>query len=437
MKKTDLLLDLYLTIKGVVYYNSFLKRSQNFSSKKIRKYQEVWLRSLLHHAYYNIPWYAPKFRELGIRPDGEKPFEELKKLPILTKHEVRENHSDFCIPEAAKSSLSFSTSGTSGEPLSVYTSRNQWIVEQGIIWRQWKWAGYNFRDKIAIFRSYSPAPDEPSIKIDRLRNWTYFSVFRMDESHLDEYMQFLKRWKPKFLRGYPSALKLVAEYALRYNHKIPSLKAAFSASEVVPEGLRKVLRDAFGIELFDHYGQAEITCMFHDCEEHHGMHVDWEYGYVELLSTPKPNIYRIIATNLHNISMPLLRYDTGDLAVGEWDSCKCGRKSFILKAIQGRMDDYLLTLDGSKLATVNLYTYFSKLDNVQRFQMMQDQAGELIVLIEFKKGISEGDCKKFQKTISTELNEKTGLKINVKISLDFVQSSEGKFVSFIQNIQKT
>jgi len=81
---------------------------------------------------------------------------------------------------------------------------------------------------------------------------------------------------------------------------------------------------------------------------------------------------------------------------------------------------------------VNLYTYFSKLDDIQRFQMIQEQAGELIVLIEFKEGISESGCKKFQKTTSTELNKKTGLKINVKVSSDFIQSSEGKFLSFIQ-----
>ncbi|MBT6008294.1 MAG: phenylacetate--CoA ligase family protein [Rhodobacterales bacterium] len=432
MKKTNLILDLYLTLRGVIYYNSFLKKSQNSSLKEMHAHQEVWLKKLLHHAYSNVPWYTPIFRELGIKLDSNNPFEELKKLPILTKQEVRENHSGFCIPEAAKNSLSFSTSGTSGEPLSVYTSKNQWVVEQGVIWRQWKWAGYNFRNKIAIFRSYAPNPGEPSIKIDHLRNWAYFSVFRMDESHLDEYVQFLKRWKPKFLRGYPSALKLVAEHALKRNWKLPSLKAALSASEVVPEGLRETLRAAFGIELFDHYGQAEITCMFHDCEEHEGMHVDWEYGYVELLPTSRPNIYRIIATNLHNMSMPLLRYDTGDLAVGEWESCKCGRKSLILKEIQGRMDDYILAFNGSKLTTVNLYTYFSKVNDIQRFQMIQEQIGELIILVEFKEGVSKNNCIELQKTITRELTEKTGLRIDVKFSSDFVQSSEGKFVGFIQ-----
>ena len=81
-----------------------------------------------------------------------------------------ENHADFCIPGAKKDSLTFFTSGTTGEPLQVYTSKNQWIMEQGIIWRSWKWADYNFRDKIAIFRSYAPKEGEPKLKKDRLKN---------------------------------------------------------------------------------------------------------------------------------------------------------------------------------------------------------------------------------------------------------------------------
>jgi len=435
MKKINPLVDLYLTVRGVCYYVFFLKKSQNYSLNKIHAHKKVWLTKILCHAYKNVPWYSSKFRELGVNPDGANPFEELQKLPILSKKEVRENHSDFCVSGCAANSLSFSTSGTTGEPLSVFTSKNQWIVEQGIIWRQWKWAKYKFRDKIAIFRSYAPLPHEPSFKIDRLRNWAYFSVFRMDEKSLSEYAQFLQRWKPRFLRGYPSSLKLIAEHALSNNWKLPSLKGAFTASEVVPEGLRETLKEAFGIELFDHYGQAEITCMFHDCEEHRGMHLDWEYGHVELLSTSTPNIYRIIATNLHNLSMPLLRYDTGDLAVGGWDKCKCGRGALIIDAIQGRMDDYLLTSQNSKIPTVNLYTYFCKLGDIQRFQMIQDHLGKLTIFIEAKVGVSKKNCAELQAMIVTDLTGITGLFIEVKFSSDFIQSSEGKFPSFIQRLK--
>lgn len=428
--------DALLTLRGVQLYRSFLRRSQYFNEEQIRAQQTSWLARILQHAHANIPWYSSRFREHGVNPFGSDPFAELAKLPILTKAEVRENHADFCVSGAAATSVAFTTSGTTGEPLQAYTSKNQWIFEQGVIWRQWAWAGYRFRDKMAVFRSYAPAPGEPLMRTDRLRNWTYFSVFRMDDAALDEYFRFLESWKPRFLRGYPSSLMLVAQHALRRGIRIPSLKAAFVASEAVPEGLRQALRDAFGIELFDHYGQAEITAMLHDCERHEGLHVDWEYGFVELVPAESSDTRRLVATNLHNLSMPLLRYDTGDLVVGGWGRCSCGRGAPTLAPIIGRKDDYLIGADGSRMSTVRLYTYFSKLKEIRRFQLRQDQPGKLTVAVAAWDGEPREAATTLRRKIEHDLSELTGLTVHVPEDPEFVQAREGKFPVFIQRIAK-
>ena len=432
MKKFN---DLFLTLKGIVGYYRFLKKSQAYPDAKIVSYQSEWLSALLTHAHKNIPWYSKLFREYGVDVNSSSPLEQLKKLPILSKEQVKANHSDFCVSRVSKGSMKFSTSGTTGAPLTVYTSFNQWIIEQGVIWRQWKSAGYNFRDRMAIFRSYSPVKGDPLIKVDRLRNWTYFSVFDMNDEAIANYVTYLQKWKPKFLRGYPSALNLVAEHALRYGWSLPSLKGAFSASEVVPGTLRKNLHDAFGIELFDHYGQAEITCMFHECEEHSGMHINWEYGVVELLPTSEKGIFKIIATNLHNFSMPLIRYDTGDLAVGDWESCNCIRSSRKIKSIRGRQDDYLYMSDKSRTSSVNLYTYFAKLEEIQQFQLIHENYGELTVLLRMNGKITNQKWLEISGKITQDLISKTNLKIQCPRNFNFVQSSEGKLPVFIQRIK--
>ena len=415
--------DACLTLRGILKYSMFLKRSQSFSSDEITTNQSKWLSSLFIHAHKNIPWYSMLFRQHGIDVNSANPLHELRKIPILTKEQVRENHADFCISEVAKRSVKLATSGTTGEPLTAYTSFNQWIMEQGIIWRQWKSAGYNFRDRIAIFRSYSPMRGDPLLKVDRLRNWTYFSVFDMNDDAINSYVKYLRKWKPKYRRGYPSALNLIAEHALRNGWTLPSLKGAFSASEMVPETLRENLHDAFGIELFDHYGQAEITCMFHECEDHSGMHVNWEYGIVELLPTAEKDVFKIIATNLHNLSMPLIRYDTGDLAVGSWEHCDCIRSSPKIKSIRGRQDDYLYMSDQSRASPVNLYTYFSKLDEIQQFQLIQEKCGELIVLLCLSGVTTDQKWSEISSRVIQELTSKTNLIIHCPQNVDFVQSS--------------
>ncbi|MDA9897368.1 AMP-binding protein [Alphaproteobacteria bacterium] len=427
--------DAFLTLRGVIKYHSFLKNSQFYNDQSISKQQNIWLREYLIHACENIPWYMEKFKRYGVNPYSEKAFLELEKFPILTKSEVIENHAKFFTAGANKSALTFFTSGTTGQPMRAFSSENQWVIEQGLIWRQWKWAGYKFRDKIATFRSYSPTLDEPKIVVNRLKNWAYFSVFDMTDEDLDGYFSFLQVWRPKFIRGYPSALSIVAKYAQSKSLRIASLKAVFCASETTTHELRKLVREALGVEIFDHYGQAEITAMFHDCELHSGMHVDWEYGFVELLPTKNPNLKRVIATNLHNTAMPLLRYDTGDLVFGSWKKCPCGRGAPIVSQILGRNDDFIFTSDMSEISTVNLYTYFAKIVELDRFQIIQNVPGNINIIVRINANTPDGQSKQICQKIRHDLELKTKLAVTVESDCKFLQSREGKFVTLVQRVK--
>ena len=426
------LTDLLLTYRGIKLYSGFLAESQYWSPAQIKERQSLWLTRLLQHCKTHIPWYSGQFRMYGVNTNSTDPFAELNKLPVLTKDQVRQNHSLFCLANAKSDSLSFATSGTTGEPLRVHTSQNQWIYEQGVIWRHWKWAGYQFRDKIAIFRSYAPTADQPLIKVDSLKNWSYFSVFRMDDQAMQQYFAYMQKWQPKYLRGYPSALKLVAQYAIRHRIKLPGLKGAFTASEKVTPDVRESLREAFGIEVFDHYGQAEITCMFHECEKHEGMHVDWEYGLVELLDSGVPGKFRIVATNLHNLSMPLLRYDTGDLSYGGWEACTCGRSAPVIRGIDGRSDHYLLFSDGSRASTVNLYTYFSKISDLKRFQVIQSAPGQLSIKYSIWNAADKSAATSLGAKIVQDLSGMMNMQIRTECTDEYRLSREGKFATFVQ-----
>lgn len=428
--------DKLLTLKGIYFYHKFLKYSEYSPLKKIELQKKNLLSRLLKHCHLNIPWYSIQFKEYGVDFKSNDPFYELSKLPILDKKTVRENHWQFCAPRVADQGLPFYTSGTTGEPLKIYTSPNQWVVEQGIIWRSWKNAGYKFRDKIAVFRSFSPRNNDSIIKIDNLRNWTYFPVYKMDSDSIAEYLNFLKIWKPKYLRGYPSALNVIARFAIREGFKLEGLKGVFTASEALTQECRDNVKQAFDVNIFDHYGQAEITCMFHDCEVHSGMHLDWEYGHVELVPiNNQVDRYEMIATNLHNFAMPLLRYNTGDVVEGGWSTCSCGRTTPIISKICGRSDDYLISNDGAEISSVNLYTYFSKISKIQRFQVQQFMPGHLIVLVSLWSE-SPADSDWLKNKIRHELEGMSGFRVDVKLSDDFMQTGEGKFPVFVNKIKR-
>jgi phenylacetate-CoA ligase len=413
-----------------------LSESQYYASGRIVEHQGRWLTALLRHCHSNIAWYSRAFRRFGVNPSADDPFSELTKLPILTKDVVRANHGDFCLAGAGRTALRFATSGTSGEPMVAYTSRNQWLYEQAAIWRQWKWAGYRFRDPVAIFRSYSPEAGRPSFKVDRLRNWAYFSVFRMSDEDIAQYARYLAEWKPRFLRGYPSSLLVVARHAIRYKWRLPSLVGAFTASEMVTPEVRDAVREAFGVQIFDHYGQAEITCMFHECEAHSGLHVDWEYGLVELGESAGAECFPIIATNLHNFAMPLLRYDTGDLSMGRWHQCTCGRVAPVVRGIRGRRDDYIEMSGGALVSTVNLYTFFSKKVELKQFQLKQYAPGRLTVAVAFWSGTALPKQRELALSWASQIHAFSGLIVDFVGEEGIERSFQGKTPAFLKRIAK-
>ena len=72
--------DYLLTLRGVLFYEKFLKRSQFFSEEEKLMHKKGWLTHLLKHCRDNIPWYSKQFREYGVKTDSEDPFFQLKKF---------------------------------------------------------------------------------------------------------------------------------------------------------------------------------------------------------------------------------------------------------------------------------------------------------------------------------------------------------------------
>ena len=74
---------------------AFLQQSQWWSRQKLEEYQMQQLSSLLHHAYENVPYYRGVFDERGLKPGDVQNFDDLKKLPYLTKDDFKEHFGRF------------------------------------------------------------------------------------------------------------------------------------------------------------------------------------------------------------------------------------------------------------------------------------------------------------------------------------------------------
>lgn len=363
------------SILGILAYYLRYKRVHFWSDRRILNYQSNRIRRLMRLSF------NPESSQLDFSLKGKSFLDEFaEKVPILDKARVKESPDSFLARQTSKFDLVFHTSGSTGKPMKAYISWRHWIVEQAVIYRHWKWHGYKFRDTCAMLRSYSPEEGEPLIKYSWTLNTFYYSPFHLDDEHMEEYYRHMLSKKVKYLRGYPSSIKIFAEFCQRKGYVLHELKFILTASEVLSEEDRFFIENVFGVGIGNHYGLAEQIVMFGNCSESSILHNYNEYGYCELIPTDEENIFRIIGTNLHNDLMPLLRYDTGDLAYARPGvKCPCGREGVQVEAIIGRNDVLIKDSNGSSLPTVNFYTMMQYYTSVKEWQFIIKRSDDLVL----------------------------------------------------------
>lgn len=421
--------DTFYTLKGIYLYETWLKKSCYWDIARMKKYQFDKLKLLLNEANENVPYYKEHFKEINFNPKLDfTSLECLNKIPVLSKEIAKNRKLEFINPKYKKNSLLFKTSGSTGHPFEVWIHPDHWILEQGVIWRHWKWGGYKFRDALAMVRSFVP-PDENTLwRTNKLSNFTYFSPFHLNDFNISRYLEVMIKKEICILRGYPSSLAIMADYILKSNCRIPKLKMLLTASEVLSDNDRDKIELAFKARIFNHYGLAEQIVMMGDCHMHEGMHNYDEYGYLELLDTDDPKIKRIVGTNLNNLTTPLIRYDTGDLAILADRPCSCGKTLPTIKNIIGRKDSGIETTEGFKIPTVNFYTMFEAFQEIDRWQIVQHNLKSIEFIIK-SDTITQDRISFLLDCIYKRLN--LNIEVNISLNKPFVYKGEGKINAYI------
>ena len=411
-------------VVGIILFYFRYSKTQFWSKNKIEKYQIKRLQKQLIQAG-KTQYYSKLFRELNFNPKTDfKSLNDLEKIPVTEKNKVKENTDLFINNKYRKKSLPFYTSGSTGNPMKTLIHPLHWVIEQAVIFRHWSWGGYHFRDATAMLRSYSPKEGEPLTKYSKPLNTTYFSPFHLTDENMIMYYNLMIDLKIRVLRGYPSSVKIFALFLKKNNLKINSIKQILVASEVLSDNDRNIIESVFDCKISNHYGLAEQIVMFGDCEKHTHLHNYFEYGYVELLDTDRPNIKKVIGTNLHNKTMPIIRYDSGDLAIVDDSKCKCSRNGITIKNIIGRHDQLIRTPNGYDIPSVNFYTMFEHYLEIDQWQITYDDENINFNYLSLE-GLNNTKLKELNLKIKIRINN-SGFKYTLNEVSGFYQKSEGK-----------
>src|SRR5574344_2479505 len=96
------------------------------SREQMRELQGKRLNKLVNLVYHNVPFYREKLQALDISPDDIQTIDDIVKLPVTTKQDLRDNY-PYGLMSAPKSDIVRvqASSGTTGKPTIVgYTRRD-------------------------------------------------------------------------------------------------------------------------------------------------------------------------------------------------------------------------------------------------------------------------------------------------------------------------
>ncbi|MDG6223236.1 MAG: hypothetical protein QCH99_08250 [Candidatus Bathyarchaeota archaeon] len=416
----------------------FLQISQWWTREQLENYQMEQLRGLLQHTYDNVPYYRKIFDVNKFKPKDIHTLDDLKTLPTLDKNTFKNSFKELIARNISDYGhlQNSHTSGTSGKPLHFYLGFSETEREWAFVCHQWSRVGYKPGDPRVELRG-PVSSGAGQVIHDPINNVLRLSP-RIDDVKIAQY--YLKRMKlfnSPFLHGYPSAIATFAHIIRKHNLEIPfKLKAVLFTSEVVYDWERETVQEVFGCRVFSHYGMSEHVATAAECERSNYYHFVPQYGITEI----DPKTHEIIATSFLNYANPFIRYRTTDIAQSVLSKCKyCVRHYFpIIKKIQGRLEDYIITPSGTLIPPAIITHPFKELKNIKDTQLIQESVNQLVLcVVLWDKPVSKAS-KAELKQLSKDLQEILGVDMQIKTEImdEIELLKSGKFKWIISNVSK-
>jgi phenylacetate-coenzyme A ligase PaaK-like adenylate-forming protein len=353
-----------------------LARLERETPEAIARLQERRLRAILKHAAVRSPAYRELYR--GIDLDGCR----LQDLPAVSKAQLMDRFEEFVTDPRLKldelkewmddpanmgqrylgAYIPCWTSGSTGlVGVFVYAAADLELTFAAVAAHRFTRSGRRLRllralvgrkNRVAtIIVAGGPNPGATGVQhfprapglIARTRT---FSL----RSPMGEIVAGLNEFQPDRISAYPSVLAALAREQLegRLKLRFDSSHAGLgSMSEPLLDGVRDLVRRAWGLEIREIYGAAECMAIAQSCRLVDRMHLLSHLCILEAVDSENRPVpegtlgEKVLLTNLFNRVQPIIRYELGDVTGYSSEPCPCGSPFPRLLPVQGRTQDVL------------------------------------------------------------------------------------------------
>lgn len=426
----------------------FLMESQWWTREALQAYQMDQLSKLLRHACRHVPYYRRVFSDHGLEVDKIRDFGDFRKLPFLTKTDLRSHLAELVATNIPRSRMEWETTGGStAQPLGIYAEKRSDALRMAFEWRQWNWMGFNFGERYALIRGHVVSPDDRRAswwEYDRKHHCLFLSSFDLTADSVPQYLEKLDDFQPAMIRAYPSSLELFAKYArergLVINRK-GTIRSISTSSESLLPVQRKLIEESFQCPVFDLYGNGELAGKMGECEKHEGLHEFMEHSYLEILGPDGKPVDRegavgeLVVTGFTNHAVPLIRYKVGDLAQYTARPCSCGRGLSLVTQVKGRVQELILAKDGGliPLGPAIFGIHDAEWTRIRQLQFVQEKRGRIRICVVKSPESTDSEVERYVTRLFAE-RFKGRVDMEVQFVNEVQQSGMGKHRFLIQKL---
>lgn len=359
----------------------YVRTLSSLSESELLALQKKKLRNVLEYASGKSTYYG------RVKWTNDKDIvASLKEFPVLTKSILRKE-SENLLTKPKEDCILYETSGSSGIATSVYVDKEEESLFRAILINWWEWTGYYLGKPLLQTGMTTSRGWVKAIK-DYLTQTVYLNAFQLDEKYVVPVLRKLQNKKDFHLGGYAASLYVIAQIAERNALEIKFAGVISWGDKMFPH-YKELIERVFKTTVFENYACNEGIMI--------GQKVDLPYFYIntpsvflEILDNEGNEVKdgemgRVIVTKLDGYAMPLIRYETGDLAVKLPKERYPIERKFnfpLLERVIGRDTDIVKTPEGNSLIVHTFTGIFEFYKEIEQFRIIQREIDS--ITIEYK-----------------------------------------------------
>jgi phenylacetate-CoA ligase len=417
-----------------------LSVSQWLDPEILRQRQWERVREMVGYAFKHCPYYQIRLAEEGF--DGiMHDWTDFRRLPILTKKDIRENGDRLLSREFRKEHLvEAKTGGSTGVALKLYFDKQCQEMRNAADMRSARWAGWDIGMQIGAIWGNPAVADTLKKKLRNLliERTVYLDTMEINETSVRRFVHDWQRTRPRVLYGHSHSIYILAKYLQRLGIEEIRPRGIISTSMMLLEPERRLIEEVFRCQATNRYGCEEVSEIACECERHEGLHLNFDHVVVEFLREDGTEAVpgeeaNIIVTDLINRGMPLIRYRVEDMGVPSGRACPCGRGLPLMERVTGRRADFLKRPDGSLVAGVSLVERtLTAIAGIEQMQLVQDEVNRICAKVVRDSHFSEMSERQLRNELQMVFGENVAIEIQYVPTLG--QTRLGKYRFAICNV---